>query len=108
MSNLVAIAYPDADTAQQVMTTLGELQTERSIVLEDAVIVTRDEEGKVKLHQARSTTGAGAAGGAMYVERLELAVEERGQRLSRGQNGPPGRTAVERGENLVHDGVTSQ
>jgi uncharacterized membrane protein len=66
MSNLVAIAYPDVDTAQQVMTTLGELQIERSIVLEDAVIVTREEGGKVKLHQARSTTGAGAAGGAMW------------------------------------------
>ena len=66
MSNLVAIAYPDVDTAQQVMGTLGELQIERSIELEDAVIVTREEGGKVKLHQARSTTGAGAAGGAMW------------------------------------------
>jgi uncharacterized membrane protein len=66
MSNLIAIAYPDVDTAQQVMTTLGELQVERSIELEDAVIVTREEDGKVKLHQARSTTGAGAAGGALW------------------------------------------
>jgi uncharacterized membrane protein len=66
MSNLVAIAYPDVDTAQQVMSTLGELQTERSIELEDAVIVTREEGGKVKLHQARSTTGAGAMGGALW------------------------------------------
>ena len=66
MSNLVAIAYPDVDTAHQVMTTLGELQIERSLELEDAVIVTREEGGKVKLHQARSTTGAGAVGGAMW------------------------------------------
>jgi uncharacterized membrane protein len=66
MSNLIAIAYPDVDTAQQVMTTLGELQVERSIQLEDAVIVTREEGGKVKLHQARSTTGAGAMGGALW------------------------------------------
>jgi uncharacterized membrane protein len=66
MSNLVAIAYPDVDTAQEVMSTLGRLQTERSIELEDAVIVTRQEGGKVKLHQARSTTGAGAAGGALW------------------------------------------
>jgi uncharacterized membrane protein len=65
MSNLVAIAYPDVDTAQEVMSTLGRLQVERSIELEDAVIVTREEGGKVKLHQARSTTGAGAAGGAL-------------------------------------------
>jgi uncharacterized membrane protein len=66
MSNLIAIAYPDVDTAQRVMTTLGELQVERSIQLEDAVIVTREEGGKVKLHQARSTAGAGAMGGALW------------------------------------------
>ena len=66
MSNLVAIAYPDMDTAQEVMGTLGRLQVEKSIELEDAVIVTREDGGKVKLHQARSTTGAGAAGGALW------------------------------------------
>jgi uncharacterized membrane protein len=66
MSNLVAIAYPDVNTAEEVMGTLGRLQVERSIELEDAVIVTRDDGGKVKLHQARSTTGAGAAGGALW------------------------------------------
>jgi len=66
MSNLVAIAYPDVKTAEEVMGALGRLQVERSIELEDAVIVTRDDGGKVKLHQARSTTGAGAAGGALW------------------------------------------
>ena len=66
MSNLVAIAYPDVKTAEEVMGALGRLQVERSIELEDAVIVTREQDGKVKLHQARSTTGAGAAGGAMW------------------------------------------
>ena len=66
MSNLVAIAYPDVKTAEEVMGTLGRLQVERSIELEDAVIVTREDGGKVKLHQARSTTGAGAAGGALW------------------------------------------
>jgi len=66
MSNLVAIAYPDVNTAEEVMGTLGRLQVERTLQLEDAVIVTREDGGKVKLHQARSTTGAGAAGGAMW------------------------------------------
>lgn len=66
MSNLVAIAYPDVKTAEEVMGALGRLQVERSIELEDAVVVTRDDGGKVKLHQARSTTGAGAAGGALW------------------------------------------
>jgi len=66
MSNLVAVAYPDRNTAEEVMGTLGRLQVEQSIQLEDAVIVTRDDGGKVKLHQSRSTTGAGAAGGALW------------------------------------------
>jgi uncharacterized membrane protein len=66
MSNLIAIAYPDVNTAEEVMGALGRLQVERSIELEDAVIVTREGDGKVKLHQARSTTGAGAAGGALW------------------------------------------
>jgi uncharacterized membrane protein len=49
-----------------VMATLGRVQVDRSIELEDAVIVTREGDGKVKLHQARGTTGARAAGGAMW------------------------------------------
>ena len=66
MSNLIAVAFPDRATAEDVMATLGRLQTEHALELEDAVIVTRDEKGKVKLHQGTSTTGAGAAGGALW------------------------------------------
>jgi uncharacterized membrane protein len=66
MSNLVAIAYPDRETAEQVRRTLGEMQKERLIELEDMVIVTRDDSGKVKLHQSTSVAGAGAAGGALW------------------------------------------
>ena len=42
MSNLIAIAYPDQGTAEEVMGTLGRLQKEHLIELEDAVVVTRD------------------------------------------------------------------
>src|SRR5215212_939917 len=66
VSNLIAIAYPNAQTAEQVRTTLGQLQTEKLIELEDMVIVTRDDKGKVKLHQSVSTGAAGAAGGALW------------------------------------------
>jgi uncharacterized membrane protein len=66
MSNLVAIAYPDVQTAEEVRTTLGQLQKEKLIVLEDMVVVTRNDKGKVKLHQAVSPGGAGAAGGAVW------------------------------------------
>ena len=66
MSNLVAIAYPDVQTAEQVRSTLGQLQTEKLIELDDMVIVTRNDQGKVKLHQSISTGATAAAGGALW------------------------------------------
>jgi uncharacterized membrane protein len=66
MSNLVAVAFPDRVTAENVMETLGRLQTEHAIELEDAVIVTRDEKGKVKLHQSNKLAAGGAVGGALW------------------------------------------
>jgi uncharacterized membrane protein len=65
VANLIAIAYDDLDQAKQVMGTLGELQKEHSITLEDAVIVEHRPDGKMKLHQP-SLAGAGAAGGALW------------------------------------------
>ena len=36
------------------------------IEVDDAVVITRGEDGKVKLHQATSAAGVGAAGGALW------------------------------------------
>src|SRR4051794_17540256 len=66
MSTLVAIAYPDADTAEKVRGELVQATKENLLQLEDAVIVVHQPDGKIKLHQAMSTTGAGAAGGALW------------------------------------------
>jgi uncharacterized membrane protein len=66
MSNLVAVAFPDRGTADEVMATLGRLQTEHAIELEDAVIVDRDDKGKVKLHQSHRLAAGGAVGGALW------------------------------------------
>ena len=65
MSNLVAIAYEDVNQANQVMTTLQQLVKEHNLELDDAVVVERRADGKVKLHQP-SAAGAGAAGGALW------------------------------------------
>jgi uncharacterized membrane protein len=61
MSALVAVAYPDVATADRVQATKEHL-----VRLEDAVIVEHQPGGKIKLNQATSTTGAGAAGGALW------------------------------------------
>ena len=64
MANLVAIAYDDLGTAKQVMGTVGELVREHSLEIDDAVIVEKRQDGKIKLHQP-SMAGAGAASGAL-------------------------------------------
>src|SRR3954449_12716208 len=66
MSTLVAIAYPDAATAERVRAELVQATKEHLVQLEDAVVVEHQPDGKIKLHQAMSTTGAGAAGGALW------------------------------------------
>jgi uncharacterized membrane protein len=66
MSNLVAIAYPDFDTAERVRQELIQATKEHLVKLDDAVVVECQPDGKIKLHQAVSTTGAGAAGGALW------------------------------------------
>jgi uncharacterized membrane protein len=66
MSNLVAIAYPDEATAQEVARTLGELQKEHAIDLDDMVVAVREADGKIKLRQSFKPAAAGAAGGALW------------------------------------------
>ena len=66
MSNLVAIAYPDVDTARTVAEELAELTKEQSIDARRHGGRRAHPEGKVQLHQSRSTTGRGAAGGAVW------------------------------------------
>lgn len=65
MSDLVAIAYPDLMTAKEVAQNLVELQKAHEIDLDDLVVVERQMDGKVKLHQP-STAARGAAGGALW------------------------------------------
>src|ERR1044072_4940203 len=66
MSDLIAIAYDDAATANNVREKVFELQKEHLIELEDAVVVERKNDGKIKLHQSRINAGMGAAGGALW------------------------------------------
>jgi uncharacterized membrane protein len=65
VSDLVAIAYKDVPTAQEVAGNLGEAVKAHEIELEDLVIVEHRQDGKVKLHQP-SMVGLGAAGGALW------------------------------------------
>lgn len=66
MSTLLAIAYPDPETAERVRTELISATREHLVQLEDAVVVEHQLDGKIKLHQAMSTAKSGAAGGALW------------------------------------------
>ena len=65
MSDLVAIAYPDLATAQEVAGNVARLQKGHELELDDMVIVERKSDDKVKLHQP-STAGVGAVSGAVW------------------------------------------
>src|SRR5688572_31566889 len=66
MSTLVAIAYPDVQTAEQVRQELIGATKEHLLQLEDAVVVEHQADGKIKLHQALHPAASGAAGGALW------------------------------------------
>jgi uncharacterized membrane protein len=66
MSTLAVIAYPQQDTAAMAAAKLRDLQKEFLIQLEDVAWVTKNPEGKMKLHQGTSLTGTAAAGGAFW------------------------------------------
>ncbi len=66
MSTLTVIGYDDVFKAEEVRLKLRKLQAEYLIDLEDAVVVTKDQAGKVKLHQAINLTTAGAFSGGFW------------------------------------------
>ena len=52
MSNLIAVAYPDPETAEGVRSELVKATKEYLLTLDDAVVVVHEPDGKVKLRQA--------------------------------------------------------
>lgn len=66
MSDLIIVAFPDEATAFAAGKALVALQKEYLIEMEDVVVVTRDETGKVSLHQSVNLTTGGAIGGGLW------------------------------------------
>jgi len=66
MSELVAIGFDDEHKAFEMRAALAKLQKEYLIEMEDVVVLTKDEKGKAKLHQAVNLTAAGAVGGSFW------------------------------------------
>ena len=66
MSTLVVIDYENEVKAEEVRLSLLKMQKEYLIDLIDAVVVVRDEKGKVKLRQLYDLTAAGAVSGGFW------------------------------------------
>src|SRR3954463_13817230 len=66
MSDLVFISFPTEEKAEEVRQKVLDLQKEYLIELEDAVVVVKTPDGKIKLNQLMNTTAAGALAGALW------------------------------------------
>jgi len=66
MAHLVVLGLDNRDDAERVMDLAGDLAKQELLQLEDAAYAWRDDKGKVRIQQALSLTGAGAASGALW------------------------------------------
>lgn len=66
MSDLVFIAFPTEQRAEEVRQQVLGMQREYLIELGDAVVVVKDDKGQIKLNQMMNLTAAGAASGALW------------------------------------------
>jgi len=66
MGSLIVVGYDDIHKAEEVRFTLVKLQHEYLIDLEDAVVVIKKPDGKIKLNQAVNLTEAGAVSGTFW------------------------------------------
>lgn len=65
MSDLIVLGFDHIDDAAKVLTECRALQKEYLLDMEDAVVVTRDANGKTHLHQSINLEKAGASWGLL-------------------------------------------
>src|SRR5512147_2351802 len=65
MANLLVVLYDDQFRAKEVMKELKTLKENKQLEIDDAAYVTKDNEGRFKVHQEHSLTKSGAVAGGM-------------------------------------------
>ncbi len=64
--SFLVLKYPKADTAMAALATLKELSNDKVVKLRDAVAITKNQKGKIKLHQTKDdSTGKGFVKGGL-------------------------------------------
>jgi uncharacterized membrane protein len=66
MSDLIVVGFKDEFKADEVMNELRKLQSQYLVDLDDAAVVVRNQEGKVKIKQAQELVAAGAVSGSYW------------------------------------------
>jgi uncharacterized membrane protein len=66
MSDLIVVGFKDEFKADEALNELRKLQLEYLIDLEDAAVVVRNAEGKVKIKQAQELVTSGALSGGYW------------------------------------------
>lgn len=66
MSELIVVGFDEAGGADRVLGELQRMQKEYLVDLEDAVVVSREADGKLRMKQSVDLIGAGAATGAVW------------------------------------------
>jgi uncharacterized membrane protein len=66
LADLVVVAFDNASGADEVRDAMVQMQKDHIVTLEDAAVVVRKPDGKVKVKQATNLVGAGAMGGAFW------------------------------------------
>ena len=66
MSDLIVVGFKDEFKADEVLLDLAKLQREHLIDLEDAVVVVRNQAGKVKLKQTQDLVASGVMSGGLW------------------------------------------
>ena len=66
MAELIVIGYENAEKAEAARAELFGMRKEYLIEVGDAVVATRDENGKIKLNQMVNLWAVGAAGGSFW------------------------------------------
>ncbi len=66
MSDLIVVAFDNETGAEEMRDALVGMQKRHLVTLEDAAVVVRKQDGKVKVKQAVNLVGSGALGGAFW------------------------------------------
>ncbi|WP_336485944.1 DUF1269 domain-containing protein [Methylobacterium nigriterrae] len=66
MSDLVFIAFPSEEKAEEIRKRVLSMQKEYLIELGDAVVAVKNQDGQIKLNQLVNMAAAGAASGALW------------------------------------------